>query len=272
LGATTVLCVDKTGTLTVNRMEVAALFDGERAAAPRGSQPSTIDCRPFFAAPAMASVRAGIEPMDKAIHRLLDAQRVTVPAGEVRWREGVTPGRPFVSQGWSLNDEQGAYIAIKGAPEAVLARCADSAERLRALALRAEAWSAEGRRVIAVAVGHGSDSRSAADVGWQAVGLIAFEDPLRDDVPEAIAECQRAGHPRRHGHRRCAGDGAGDRAPGRAGRRNRSRGPHRRPGRRHERSEVRAGRHDGQRLRRASCRRRSFASSRHCSAAARSSR
>jgi Ca2+-transporting ATPase len=193
LGATTVLCVDKTGTLTVNRMEVAALSDGERDAAPNGAEPLDGRLQMLLRSAAMASVRAGIEPMDNAIHRLLDAQRVIAPAGEVRWREGVIPGRPYVSQGWCLEGEQGTAIAIKGAAEAVLARCVDPAERLRALALQADAWAAEGRRVIAVAVAHGDEGASRPASGWRAVGLVAFADPLRSDVPQAVAECRRAG-------------------------------------------------------------------------------
>ena len=139
LGATTVLCVDKTGTLTVNRMEVVALSDGERALASHGAAPLDGRLQALLRSAAMASVRTGIEPMDNAIHRLLDAQGVTSPTGEVRWREGVMPGRPFVSQEWCLDGEVGTFIAIKGAPEAVLARCIDASERLRTLALQAEA-------------------------------------------------------------------------------------------------------------------------------------
>ena len=193
LGATTVLCVDKTGTLTVNRMEVVALSDGERAAASHGAAPLDGRLQALLRSAAMASVRTGIEPMDNAIHRLLDTQGVTSPAGEVRWREGVMPGRPFVSQEWCLDGEVGTFIAIKGAPEAVLARCIDASERLRALALQAEAWATEGRRVIAVAVAHGDSVSARPTCGWQAAGLVAFEDPLRSDVPQAIAECRRAG-------------------------------------------------------------------------------
>ncbi len=193
LGAATVLCVDKTGTLTVNRMEVAALSDGVRHAGPDDAVQLDGRLQSLLRAAALASVHEGIEPMDSAIHRLLDQQRLMPRSGEVRWRDGVMPGRPYVSQGWRLDGEAGTFIAIKGAPEAVLARCGDSAERLRTLGRQAEAWAADGRRVIAVAIVHGGDLAVRPQSGWQAAGLIAFHDPLRHDVPPAIALCRRAG-------------------------------------------------------------------------------
>ena len=193
LGATTVLCVDKTGTLTANRMEVAAVSDGERAVEPNDAVALDAGMQSLLQSAALASVREGIEPMDGAIHRLIEKQHLLPRSGEVQWRDGVMPGRPYVRQGWHLDGEDRTFIAIKGAPEAVLARCVDPAERLRALALQAEAWAGEGKRVIAVAIVHGSDATERPASGWQAVGLVAFQDPLRHDVPPAIAECRRAG-------------------------------------------------------------------------------
>jgi Ca2+-transporting ATPase len=193
LGATTVLCVDKTGTLTANRMAVVALSDGERHAETGDSVPLDGRLQSLLGSAALASVAEGIDPMDRAIGRLLEEQGPLPRPGEVLWREGVMPGRPYVSQGWRLDGEHGTYIAIKGAPEAVLARCADPVECLRTLSLQAEKWAAEGRRVIAVAIVHGSDGAARPSSGWQAAGLVAFQDPLRDDVPPAIAECRRAG-------------------------------------------------------------------------------
>ncbi len=193
LGATTVLCVDKTGTLTCNRMEVAALHDGEEGAElwPGELPPSRYDA--LLRSAALASIREGLEPMDQAILRLPAAAATLPDAARLQRRDGVVPGRPFVSQSWGSDGDAHAFVAIKGAPESVLARCVDPAARLQALAAQAEAWAAAGRRVIAVASVRCSDVATPPEAGWQAAGLLAFEDPLRDDVPAALRECRRAG-------------------------------------------------------------------------------
>jgi hypothetical protein len=94
-------------------------------------------------AAALASTREGIEPMDQAIFRVLTGPSLPGRA-QVRARTGVLPGRPFVTQAWQLDGEADLLIAVKGAPEAVLARCSDPPERLQALASRATAWAAAG--------------------------------------------------------------------------------------------------------------------------------
>ena len=187
LGAATVLCVDKTGTLTCNRMTVAAVFDGR-------DEGSAADVRfaELLRIAALASTREGIEPMDQAIFRVLSGQDLPEPS-QVRGRTGVLPGRPFVTQTWRLDGESDLLIAIKGAPEAVLSRCSDPPARLQALASRATAWAAEGKRVIAVALARRVDAKAPPEAGWSSVGLLAFEDPIRDDVRPALEECRQAG-------------------------------------------------------------------------------
>ena len=187
LGATTVLCVDKTGTLTRNRMAIAAVFDGV-------DQGDAADGRfaELLRTAAMASTRHGLEPMDHAIFQVAGGAGLADPS-QLRARTGVLPGRPFVSQAWAGAGEQELLVAIKGAPEAVLARCADPPARLQALAARAVAWAAEGRRVIAVAFVRSRGESTLPEAGWSAMGLLGFADPLRDDVHQALRECKRAG-------------------------------------------------------------------------------
>ncbi|SHN38005.1 cation-translocating P-type ATPase [Rhizobacter sp. OV335] len=173
LGTASVLCVDKTGTLTCNRMSIAQ---------------TSGDAVLRWAA--LASVGEGLEPMDRAILALQPQD------GEaLLWREGVQPQRPFVRHGWRLaggSVEGGCVVAMKGAPEAVLACCDDDVGRA-AFVRRAADWAARGLRVIAVAHAPWRDGAPRPADGFVADGLIAFEDPLREDVPAALARCREAG-------------------------------------------------------------------------------
>ena len=193
LGTTTVLCVDKTGTLTCNRMEVAALHNGETGALRGGDDAVSAEFDGLLRTAALASVKEGIEPMDQAIFRLLPAPELLTDAASLQRREGVVPGRPFMRQSWSIDDDDRILIAVKGAPEAVLARCAGASARLRRLAEQAESWARQGLRVIAVARARCPDGIATPDSGYEAIGLVAFRDPLRDDVAQALLDCRRAG-------------------------------------------------------------------------------
>jgi Ca2+-transporting ATPase len=193
LGTTTVLCVDKTGTLTSNRMQVVALYDGEHGTelGRDAAKPAGFDRLLRIAA--LASVKDGLDPMDQAIFGLLPATGAATDAPRLQWREGVMPGRPFVRQCWRRDGAATAFVAIKGAPEAVLARCADAPQRLQLLAAQAQSWATRGMRVIAVARVSCQDAALRPDSGYEAVGLLGFQDPLRDDVPAALQDCRRAG-------------------------------------------------------------------------------
>ena len=191
LGTTTVLCVDKTGTLTCNRMELVALHDGERSAERRGGDAVPAHFSMLLRTAALASVGEGLEPMDQAIFRLLPAGDPPTAGATLQRRDGVLPGRPFVLQAWRCDER--CVVAVKGAPEAVLARCADAPSRLKAMSIQAQRWAEHGLRVIAVAQTHCADGHAPPDAGYQAVGLLGFQDPLRDDVPAALDECRRAG-------------------------------------------------------------------------------
>ena len=193
LGTTTVLAVDKTGTLTCNQMEIAALDDGQHSLERGPNDPVPVSFTPLLKNAGLASVAEGLEPMDRAIFRLLPPSDRTASA-RLLLREGVMPGHPFVRQGWRFDDGQPDLLVLKGAPEALLTRCTGDGLRVRRLQRQAETWAARGMRVIAVARLQrvGADVANADD-GYEAVGLLAFEDPLRADVPAALDECRQAG-------------------------------------------------------------------------------
>ena len=192
LGTVTVLCVDKTGTLTHNRMTLVRLHDGECERAPGESEGSAR----LLQAAALASLPNGIEPMDKAIFAALGRDGAE-PGGWVAGpRQGVRDGRPYVSHWWRDGDGR-ARVLVKGAPEVVIGRCADEARRREALLAEAERWSAQGLRVLAVAEGAcdpvPADGGLPPNAALRAQGLLGFMDPLREEVPAAVEQCRQAG-------------------------------------------------------------------------------
>jgi P-type Ca2+ transporter type 2C len=186
LGATTVLCVDKTGTITENAIRL------ERAAIP-GAEASAGDARndPRFAALCAAALRAvhpqGGDPMDRAT-LALGTPPSTVPLREYP----LVAGRPRVAFAWP--DGDGVLIAAKGAPETIAALCRLDGEALSAMQAQLRTHATEGLRVLAVA-----QTRAAAvpeeieGLDFVYLGLLAFGDPVRESARGSVADCRAAG-------------------------------------------------------------------------------
>ncbi|MDM0116346.1 cation-translocating P-type ATPase [Variovorax sp. J22R133] len=198
LGTTTVLCVDKTGTLTRNQMALVALNDGEASArlAPGSVAPERF--HGLLAGAMQASMADGIEPMDRAIFESAGTARFA-PGDEwtAQDRRGVREGHPWVVHWWRQAHGTVLRVSVKGAPEAVLARCDADAALLQQLGEVAGQWSAAGLRVLAVAEAFtdakGAEAALPEGLRLAPLGLLGFMDPLRDEVPQAIEECRQAG-------------------------------------------------------------------------------
>jgi Ca2+-transporting ATPase len=197
LGTASVLCVDKTGTLTVNRMELLALATPEARIALTTGAAAPAVFSPLLDSAARASIDDGIEPMDRAIGRLREHSRLAgLPPATLVQRDAVSAEHLYVAQWWRIaNGTRRGLVAVKGAPEAVQQLCDLDAAAAAAAMQAAAAMAQQGLRVLAV-----------AQAGWDAtqpppaalprldwVGLLGFLDPLRDDVPAAMAQCRAAG-------------------------------------------------------------------------------
>ncbi len=198
LGAATVLCTDKTGTLTLNRMSVSRVAFVERSVALSGATDDA-DVQALLEIAVLASHPDPFDPMERAIHA---AGKLAAPAlleRHASWsleREyPLAPDLLAFTQAWRTGDGP-LLLAAKGAPEAIAGLCGLSPERSEILARQAAALAGEGLRVLAVASARMPVDRLPAshhDLDLAYLGLIGLEDPLRPDVPAAVAECRSAG-------------------------------------------------------------------------------
>ncbi len=200
LGAATLLCVDKTGTLTENRMTLSKLmvkgveFDVSTAdRLPR-------DFHILLEYAALASEREPFDPMERAIQqratKLLDHTEHPHHDWHLEHEYSLTPELPVMSHVWHALEKAHYQVATKGAPEAIAGLCRLSTAQMQVLTMQTAQLADQGLRVLGVArAEHRAEVLPVTqrDFQFEFLGLIAFYDPLREGVKEAVAECHTAG-------------------------------------------------------------------------------
>jgi Ca2+-transporting ATPase len=205
LGSATVLCTDKTGTLTENRMSIAELQLPDGAVFRlREAVDTTVPANFWELAlyGLLASAPVPFDPMEKAFHEFArDGLEFADGLPGSDWKlahsYGLRPDLLAMTQLWQRDSDTSAYaVAAKGAPEAVALLCRLAPAELEVLHHAVDAMAAEGLRVLGVAkAAHEGEHwpKSQRDFPFVFLGLVGLADPLRPSVPEAVRECRSAG-------------------------------------------------------------------------------
>ena len=208
LGAITVLAVDKTGTLTMNRMAVAELASGEQHFRPESASelPEHFHLLAEFAM--LATPADPFDPMEKAIqhfgHQWLQGTEHVHDGREPEFEYALSGEILAMTRVFASDEPNVHLLATKGAPEAVADLCHLDAAQQGAIRRQVEAMAERGLHVLGVARGRWKGAapapgqsppwpQSQHDFDFDFLGLVALADPPRTEVPAALAECRRAG-------------------------------------------------------------------------------
>ena len=210
LGATTLILTDKTGTLTENRMTVTRYVTEDGATEIAGSGPVTAAAD----SPLSRALQIGAlcNSADDGAEQAGDPMELALLAVAKRAGIAPDPGTRVAEHAFDPERRMMAHVhiespwflyAVKGAPEAIVSASnhvltsrgrvsLDAEARARWLA-RVEAMADEGLRCLALAMKQADRADAPPYDGLTLVALVALADPLRAEVPDAIADCHRAG-------------------------------------------------------------------------------
>ena len=196
LGSATVLCTDKTGTITQNKMEIDALFCEDKLLNKSDFAANKEILKDLLLTAHFASQQNSIDPMEKAINNCFD--NLIVKNSDVYTFEKEYPlsKELFVMTRVYKTASSNSVAYSKGSPEAIISLCNLNKEEQQSILANVQQLAEKGQRIIGVAQtileNHVLPS-TQQEFKLNFLGLIGFEDPIRPEVPAAIKECYEAG-------------------------------------------------------------------------------
>ena len=202
LGSASVLCVDNTGTVTMNRMSVQSLFaNGEYHHVGKDPNPSLAEkFHTLVEFSILANHRDPFDPMERALNEFGKSSLVNTEHLHGDWalvrQYPLSPELLALSHVWRSPAGLDYVIAAKGAPEAIADLCHFSPEQMNTLFAQVGLMANEGLRVLGVARAYFQESqlpREQHDFDFEFLGLVGLADPVRPGVAKAVQECYSAG-------------------------------------------------------------------------------
>jgi len=196
LGSATVLCSDKTGTITQNRMEIAALYAKDTEIIWSGFEEKKELISELVFGGFLASHESSIDPMEKAIAALHSDFGNLSNTGRCIQEFPLSTAFFAMTRVYENAGSGGYDIFAKGAPEAIFELCGLREKEIAELTIPLNLMAEKGNRILAVCKANWMQSvlpENQQDFNFRFLGFIGFEDPMRPEVPQAIKECREAG-------------------------------------------------------------------------------
>ena len=202
LGSASVLCVDKTGTLTLNKMTVQSFFADDEFCEHDGAGVNSVpdSCHELSEYAILACKKDPFDPMEKALVQLSEGDFGKTEHIHKDWKliteYPLSSELLAMSNVWQSPDGYDFIIAAKGAPEAIADLCHFSEQEQKKLAEQIDIMASRGLRILGVAKSSFSLSELPSiqhDFVFTFLGLIGFADPVRPGIAEAVSECYAAG-------------------------------------------------------------------------------